>query len=123
MEVLIKLNPDELLATINNGTLKALVGDVEKTREKAKKEANKNLDKWPKKEEKAEAPKKTPAKSTKKENSVQLNDIMSAFKRLNSKSNRAELKKIVEATGAKNVSSIPEEKYPKVMEALKKFEG
>lgn len=109
MKTTIELTPQEVIAVLKNGSLEAFVKSVPwETTEKAivadkKEEA-------PKKEKEED-----PNRPTKEE-------LLNLFREKNSPENRALLKDIMAATGAENVSSIPEEKYAEVIEKIKAIE-
>ena len=109
MKTTIELTPQEVIAVLKNGSLETFVKNVPwKTTEQAviadkKEEA-------PKKEKEED-----PNRPTKEE-------LLNLFREKNSPENRALLKDIMTATGAENVSSIPEEKYAEVIEKIKAIE-
>lgn len=107
MKTTIELTPQEVIAVLKNGSLEAFVKSVPwETTEKAI-----VADKKEESQKKEEDPKK-PSKE----------DLLNLFREKNSPENRELLKDILTATGAKSVSSIPEEKYAEVIEKLKAIE-
>ena len=114
MKTTIELTPQEVIAVLKNGSLETFVKSVPwETTEQAviadKKEEESKKEEAPKKKE--EDPKK-----------YSKQDLLNLFRKKNSPENRELLKDILTATGAKSVSSIPEEKYAEVIEQLNAIE-
>ena len=107
MKTTIELTPQEVIAVLKNGSLETFVKSVPwETTEQAV-----IADKKEEESKKEEDPKK-----------YSKQDLLNLFRKKNSPENRELLKDILTATGAKSVSSIPEEKYAEVIEQLNAIE-
>lgn len=108
MKTTIELTPHEVIAVLKNGSLEAFVKSVP----------------WETTEEAIVADKKEEAPKKKEEDPKKPSkeDLLNLFRKKNSTENRELLKDILTATGAKSVSSIPEEKYAEVIEQLNAIE-
>lgn len=127
MKATLTLDTQDLVTTIQQGTL-LLLGqgllEAEKEREKEIKGSPKEAPK----EKAQEAPKeaKTPkekAPEAPKAQEVSVDELRRLFKEKNTKENRPKLKAIIDAVGAESVSDVKKEDYAEVISALKKIEA
>lgn len=116
MEVSIKFTRDDLLTTIENGTLEALTKSIQP---KELKEASKKTEEAPEhvKEVTEETPTEPEAAPP-----VTREEVRAKFVELNSKDLRDALKGILVDVGAKSISSIPDDQLSTVMDALTALE-
>lgn len=113
MKATLTLDTQDLVTTIQQGTLLLLgQGLLE-----AEKEREKEIKGSPK-----EAPKEKAPEAPKAEE-ISVDELRRLFKEKNTKENRPKLKAIIDAVGAEGVSDIKKEDYAEVISALKKIEA
>lgn len=127
MKATLTLDTQDLVTTIQQGTL-LLLGqgllEAEKEREKEIKGSPKEAPKVKAQEAPKEA--KTPkekAPEAPKAEEVNVDELRRLFKEKNTKENRPKLKAIIDTVGAESVSDIKKEDYAEVISALKKIEA